>query len=294
MAIAAVGGAANQANTNVTTLTVTYSPTAGNTVLLFFNANGAFTALTVQDNHGNTLTAGPTVNNVASFYQTNVPAATTSYTATWTTGRQCSLAVEEYSGAPAVNPVGNTASGTSTTGTVTLAITASNNFIVCGAGSPQTMAVSAGTTLRQQTLVGNTAAPLTLCDNTSASVGNVTCTVTLSPSSLIGMIALEIGGTGKDRVNQDLTLVVEKKTSAKVRVNQDFTLVVEQRTTAKVRVNQDLTLVIVKNPPRAQQLMTFQLTNQPVPALVRQQPTGATQVPTAARKFVQPQVFVIS
>jgi len=243
MAIAAVGGGNNSSAVGVITLTVTYSPTAGNTVLLWFNVGGAVTGLTVQDNHGNLLTAGPTLGNLASFYQTNVPAVTTSYTANWTTAQQCSLVLEEYSGAPNVNAVGATNSGSSATATISLAITAANNFIVAGMGSANTLTASVGTQ-RQQTTAGTGRA--TLLDNTNATAGtSVTCTCTLT-SAAWNAIALEIGGAGKPRVDQEVQLVLKKVTSNKPHVNQDLQLVIKQPTTAKPHVNQDFQLVLVR------------------------------------------------
>jgi len=104
MAIAYVGGATNSTASSVNTLSGTYSPTAGNEVVVALaQGNGLSLAGAVcEDNNGNALTLRltPTTNLAGAwmFYGT-AQAGATSYTCTWTTARaQTSIAVAEYSG----------------------------------------------------------------------------------------------------------------------------------------------------------------------------------------------------
>ena len=151
-----------------TTETITYSPTAGNATVLYFSTGGAITGLAVKDNLGNTLSAGPTSGMLTSFYQYPVPSGVTSYKATWTTARQSSLVVEEYSGATAVNAAlsGNTASGSSGTATLTVTDDEAGDITVFGFYSANILTASVGNQRHQVT--GSTAR-LTTVDNGSSS-----------------------------------------------------------------------------------------------------------------------------
>src|ERR1700752_3933486 len=102
VAIAQVGGANNNSAVGVTTLSVNYTPTNGNIIVLFFNASAGITNLTVQDNNSVALGAGPIQGNLSCWFYT-VSGGPTSFTASWTTSVQCSIAVEEYSGAAGVD-----------------------------------------------------------------------------------------------------------------------------------------------------------------------------------------------
>lgn len=244
MAIAQVGGTTNNSGSNVSTLSATYSPTAGNTLVLLLNTSAAITALTVQDSHGNNLTAGPVQGNLRMFYQFGVPATVTGYTASWTTAVQVSIAVEEYSGVGGVNTnfAANHTSATSASASIVTAIVAANNWIVAGFGEGANSFTTTVGTNRQNTTASS--ARVELQDNTSASIGNVTNTATL-PSSAWTAVSIELGGAGTDVVDQDVVLVAtQPTTSSKARVPQDVVLVATQ-SIPKARVNQDVVLVAV-------------------------------------------------
>jgi hypothetical protein len=270
MAIAAVGGANNNsAGANVTTLSVTYSPTAGDTVVLFFITNNTIAGLVVKDSAGNTLTQSTAIGfsgNFTCWYQNNSPAGITGYTATWTNAVNAGIAVEEYSGAAGgVNATNNaTAAATSATASVADTIMQANNFIVAGMASGQTLTATVGTQ-RQQVTAG--AARVTLQDNTSASVASVTNTATQPSSSAWACIAVELGGLGHDRANQDLQLVIRQPTSSKARVNQDVELVI-RRGASHARVNQSLSLVVFRHGRVGQRV------NQDIVLVVRKNPHG--------------------
>ena len=255
MSVAAVGGAANVSAVAVTTLTVTYAPTAANVVVVFVNTSAVVTGLVVKDSAGNTLqqpsvpTVAGTGVNLAAFFQLNVPAGITGYTATWTGAAQVSIGVEEYSNAGNTAEVGansTAAQGAGTTGSVTQTLAKANNFLVAGAAAAVTMTASAGSTQRQQTTTST--ARLTILDNTSAVLGPVTDTVTLS-NSPIALICMEIGGLGNARANQDVPMVIKQVTSSNARVNQNVVLVVKQPTPIpNARANQNVILVIMQKP----------------------------------------------
>jgi len=168
MGTAAVGGGHNAESAGATTLSVTYSPTAGNAAVVVLNTGAAVTNLFVKDNLNNILSAGPVSGNLASFYQFPVPSGVTSYTATWITSRQASIVVEEYSGVTGINATltGNTNTGSSTTATITTTMDRSVATLVVGFGnnSSDTMTGTVGNQ-RQQVLGSSTTAPVTLMDN---------------------------------------------------------------------------------------------------------------------------------
>lgn len=249
MAIAQVGGTQNANAGSVTTLAATYSPTNGNTMVVFVMTGGAVTGLTVQDSAANLLSAGPVSGNLACFYQLNIPAAITSYTANWTTGQQASICIEEYSGAAAIdlNFSGNVAAATSGTASLSIAIPGANDWIVCGAAdnASNTLTVATGNS-RQKTTTSTTR--LILMDNTSATAGtSVTCSATLT-SSAWNEVGITLGQTSKARTDQDLTLAVKLPTSAKARVDHDITLAVKKPSSTKARVGQDVVLALYKRP----------------------------------------------
>ena len=163
-----VGGNGVSQSGGATTETVTYSPTAGNATVLYFATGSASTGLTVKDNLGNTLSTGPNSGLLTSFYQYPVPSGVTSYVATWTTARQSSFIVEEYSGATAVNAAlsGNTASGSSNTATLTVTDDEAGDITVFGFYSANILTASVGNQRHQVT--GSTAR-LTTVDNGSSS-----------------------------------------------------------------------------------------------------------------------------
>jgi hypothetical protein len=162
-----VGGNVVSQSCGAVTETVTYSPTAGNAAVLYFSTGSAITGLVVKDNLGHTLSAGPTSGLLASFYQYPVPAGVTSYTATWTTARQSSFVVEEYSGVTAVNAAlsGNTASGSSNTATLTVTDDEGGDFTVFGFTSPNILTATVG---NQRHQVNGSTARLTVTDNSAA------------------------------------------------------------------------------------------------------------------------------
>jgi len=205
--IAPVGGATAAATTNVTTLSVVYSPTAGNcAVVMLSTAAAGVTGIAVKDNLGNTLSAGPALSGeLASFYQLPVPSGVTGYTATWTTGHQATIAVEEYSGVDSVDASlsGNTNSGSSGTATITAVRDEGGDVVVCAlADAGNTFTGTVGNT--RQTTTTSTARMILM--DTSASPA--TCTATLTSSAWLAVaLGLRPTVSGGTPVNTTLLMV---------------------------------------------------------------------------------------
>lgn len=195
MAVLQKGGAKNDTTVAGLTVPVSYTPTAaGNEILFCLNAAPTISGLTVKDQNGNALTAGPTLvidatHTLFSFYGLSVAGAT-QYVAAYTGATVGAAALEEYSGVASVNTAlsGNTATGSGTTASITVTIDASNAWVVAFMGAAsQTLTTTVGHQ-RQQVTAGTTR--LTLQDNTAAS-GSVTNTATLS-SHAWGCLVIEL------------------------------------------------------------------------------------------------------
>jgi hypothetical protein len=176
MAINYISGAVNSASTSVNTISVTYSPTAGNTLVVFVGINVSNAGLTVVDNLSNSLTAGPTLtlgtSISSSCHYYTVPSGVTSITASWTTNRECGIVVLEYSGVVAVNASlsGNAVDGTSASPSITVTSQDANDYIVAGFVCSQVFTMSTGTQ-RQHVASGTH----NYCgDNTSSTAGSIT------------------------------------------------------------------------------------------------------------------------
>lgn len=192
MAITPVGGGQNGTASSVTTISVTYSPTAGNTVLVYLST-GAATGIAIKDNHGNSLTqlgtVGNTLANIWCFG--GVAAATvTSFVATWTTALNCAIIVEEYSGVTSIGTaVGN--SGSTSPATLTKVV-AAGSFLVGAVDSRTATPTTATGTQRQ---IHTATSPMSaLADNTSAPGGSISVSFTGTTVSWAA-IAIELLAT---------------------------------------------------------------------------------------------------
>lgn len=197
MAIAFVGAVATDSASGVSTLPATYAPTAGNVVCVGLTTSGAVTAITVKDSAGNLLTAGPSVTfgvtslGVNTFFYT-ASAGVTAFTPAWTTGRQCSFGVAEYSGVGVVNSAlaGNTALGTSTAVSIAVTTEDNNDWVFAGVASGvQTATIVTGNDRAQSVL---STARIALADNTVITAGPVTVSGTLLSSVGWGIALLEL------------------------------------------------------------------------------------------------------
>lgn len=198
-----------------TTITCTFSPTAGNRTMVFFDSGAAITGATVTcaDNNSNALTAGPTQVTGASVNAKEFDAiaitGATSYTCSWTGGTStaASMTAEDYSGSLGINRAlsGNTATGTSGTASVSVTTEDANNWVICGiAGIANTFTVTVGNQRQNQS---TTSQKQVLLDNTSVLAGSVTCTAT-STSQAWTAIAIElrtVSGSGSKCAACDLS-----------------------------------------------------------------------------------------
>ncbi len=193
MAIAFISGAINN-GAGVQTVSVTYSPTAGNLVIVSLGFTVTPSNVTCLDNFNNPLTAGPSLTATitgACFYYT-AAAGVTSFTASWTTASGVNIACAEYSGVLGgvnKNLAGNTASGTSATATITVTTEDSNDYIVGALVSNVNVITMTVGTLRENAPAA--AAKLKIADNTVASPGAVTLTGTLTSAAWV-IVVLEL------------------------------------------------------------------------------------------------------
>jgi hypothetical protein len=191
--VAYVGGAtASNSGTAGTSLTVTYSPTAGNQVVLGIMFAAAVTSLSCADQNSNALTLNTHENNAYEFYGTAIAGAT-SFKCQWTTSAKASEAVAEYSGVVGVGTNGIN-SGSSTSSSISVTTTKSNSFIVAifGNGVNATYTATSGN-LRQNISggAGNSNA-VAIMDNTAAIAGtSVTDTATV-PTGAWNAVGLEL------------------------------------------------------------------------------------------------------
>lgn len=205
MSIAWVGGTSNSA-ASAATITATYSPTAGNMVIVFVTVGGSVTGLSVQDNNGNYLGPGPVVNTsqvpvaagtgfMYAFWAVAVTGAT-SYVANWTTSQVSSIVVGEYSGVGAIllTLATNNATGTSTTAGITPTTTDTNAVLVCGIANNSTVGFSAvgGSNLRENS--GNAhAAVCCLVDSGAVAINTAQLVKATQGSSVaFGILAFEL------------------------------------------------------------------------------------------------------
>lgn len=178
----------------LTSATVTLSPTPGDTIVAVLGTAVTASAVSVADNNGNPLTAGPTNTNQFTFYGTAVTGAT-SYTASWTGTSTVWFDVAEYSGVGSVNAslTGNTTSGTSTSASMSCTTLIDNSWLIVLFKDSTTTSWTATSGNKR---IGNTAAPsgrrCAIMDNTSATAGSLTCASTLSASLLFAGVCLEL------------------------------------------------------------------------------------------------------
>jgi hypothetical protein len=163
-----------------TSISVTYSPTAGNYVFVALSVASTISAVTVKDSAGNTLTAAGAVSNtvVIELFFEKVPASITSFTATWTTARISCLSIEEISGVGSVTAITGT-TGTSTAPSITDSSSAYGDWLVAAAGNSSSTAMTAS--------VGNLRTTETITSAIQVAEGDylsVSSSITISFTSL--------------------------------------------------------------------------------------------------------------
>lgn len=187
MAIAFVNGATNETASTVSTLTVTYSPTKGNTVVVGVSlVKTGLTSIVCKDNFGNSLGLGAvkvTGGNPTSvlFYYIVPQTGVTGFTATWNTTSAVSMAAVEYSGVVSIKGLpGNTATGAATAPTITVNTEDNNDWVVGVIVGNAALTLSTGNSRESSALPA--ANRILIADNTVATAGSVTiaCSATVA------------------------------------------------------------------------------------------------------------------
>jgi hypothetical protein len=186
-------GIATTGAATAATLTITYSPVAGNKVVLGIAFGGAVSAVSCADNNSNALTSNTNQNNTYQFYGTAVTGAT-SYKVSWTTSRHASIALAEYSGVAGVGTTGSVNNGVSNTQTISVITTKTNSFIVAsiGVNGNITFTSSVGNLRNQQAGGAGNANSVEILDNTAVASGTSVTNTTTSSSITWGAVAVEL------------------------------------------------------------------------------------------------------
>lgn len=217
MAVAFVGGATSASSSSAgTTKTISYSPTAGNT-LLVFGAGVGVAISKVSDNIDTTgatysKVAGPSTNTVEGEIWSSgvggVQAGVTTITVTFASSTRNAVGCGEYSGVHAFGNVNNSATGSSASPGASVTTQDANNFVVCGMSREGTSTWStrsgAGTLRKSLAGAGSTTPGIGISDNTSASPGSVTAGATISSSGAWCACAIELRGPSTYAVSLSL------------------------------------------------------------------------------------------
>jgi len=185
--------AANLAATAGASLTVTYTPTAGNLVVAGIQFSVTPSAVTCKDQNGNAL-ALVTNKTFNYLFQGVAVTGATSYKFSWTTTSKAAGFVGEYTG---VKGVGTNASGngSSTAETLSLTTTKTDSFMVCSVGvaANVTYTLVTGKAIRIQNTsgTGNNSA-IALVDNTTISSGTSLTCATSSATGAWSVMGVEI------------------------------------------------------------------------------------------------------
>jgi hypothetical protein len=174
------GNKSTDTSGTATTITVTYSPTAGNCVVIGLAASASLTVSSIKDNNNTVYQffGLQNTNNSSDFNTMSVAcgigSGITSFTATFTAGPSLFMGVVEESGFQnfGMFTSNSSASNVAPPGGATLTTQAANNAIVVlvssNVGAGQTMSSNTGT-LRQSAAYGGRVAGM--ADNTTASAG---------------------------------------------------------------------------------------------------------------------------
>lgn len=194
MAVAFVNGLNNSNTAPGTTVPVTYTPTAGNMVIIVVGTTTTLSgAFTIVDNHSNSLTANTIITDKAYLFSYIAPASVTGFTITFpSTGPTVNVTLGEYSGASTFGATNTASSGTAqTSGSISVTATMDNSWLISGF-SDGTGTFSALTgTLREQ---AGTASKIGLIDNAGTGAGlTITNLLSFGSSSAWNAFAIEIG-----------------------------------------------------------------------------------------------------
>jgi len=200
MAIAFVGGAFSTASTTAgTSKTISYTPAAGNTLIVFgFGVGVAISNVT--DTAGNVYTRQNTdvTNSVTASIWATAPGkalthASNVITVTFASSTRNTVVVVEYSG---VNAFGTAASNTGSSTTPTISITThdNNNLIIAGMTrqGTSTWTANVGTLRENQAGPGSTTPGGGVVEHASATPASTTDTATISSSGSWAVQGIEL------------------------------------------------------------------------------------------------------
>lgn len=196
MAIAFVNGGSVSFTTS-TTATVTYTPTTGNAIIVYVGTSSSAPTMSVVDNNNNPLKFGVIATNsgsIQAFYGSAASGAT-SYKVTIGSSKTGWMLLLEYSGVISVNDnlTVNTATGSSTTPSITSTTLYNNSWLTIGIVNTATISWTATTgNLRINTTSGSSTARSASMDNTVATAGSLTCACIKSTANTWAIVALEL------------------------------------------------------------------------------------------------------
>lgn len=192
-----VGGTTASSSTTVTSLTLTYSATVNNQVVVGvqFSTATTPTGIAVKDNNGNALTTGTILGSLHLFYGT-VVGSPTSYKVTWTTADRVAAVLEEYSGGSGF-AAGTTNTGAGSNPNVVTSVTQPNTLVVAIFGTtilPVTFTTHSGQGTVRQTVneAGASVASAGLADNTGTGSVTVGATMSGTLSTAWNVISLQL------------------------------------------------------------------------------------------------------
>jgi hypothetical protein len=192
MAVAFVGGGSAVAS-GTTSHAITYSPTAGNTVVAaIMFAQATYSGLTCVDNNNHALTAVTTSGGLLNLFIGTAITGATRYTFSWTTSETVALVLGEYSGVVGTGTNG-TNSGSTSPAQVSVVSTKANSFMVAALGVKGISNTFTAVTGNLRESDDNSSVSAALMDNTAASSGSsITNSASLSAVTAWDAAAVEI------------------------------------------------------------------------------------------------------
>lgn len=170
---------ASSGSSSVGTITITYSPVAGNYVVIGIATNTATTTITCTDNNSNALTlvssSNPGNTVFTYLFEGIAQASATSYTVTLSPSRKCAAVLAEYSGGSSLSNLGVYATGGIYPATLTVSSLAVANGWVIGAVATVDGAItytSVQGNVREQIALGSSTVAICIGDNTGPTAGN--------------------------------------------------------------------------------------------------------------------------
>jgi len=195
MSVSYVGGSVNE-TAGTTSVSITYSPTSGNTVILGLSLVTSVSSILCQDNNHNILST-PLYSPNSNTYLFNGTAITgaTSYAVSWIGTAAAALGIVEYSGVAGIGTGGGIA-GTGISGNtaiITNTSTENNSVFVAifGLSSGVTVSQNQGN-LRQQESSGGGGTAVVITDNTGVAIGTSITNSTTMPLCEWWAVSLEI------------------------------------------------------------------------------------------------------